>query len=96
VLGTNKELQLYPSDFNSEVLRPEELFGGNSIQAAASLFTRILCGEGTGAQTNVIVANAALAIQCFESTMSLEAAMEKARESIVSQKAINKLKMVLN
>ena len=96
VLGTNKELQLYPSDFNSEVLRPEELFGGNSIQAAASLFTRILSGEGTMAQTNVIVANAALAIQCFESTMSLEAAIEKARESIVSQKAINKLKMVLN
>lgn len=96
VLGTNKEQELYPSDFNSEVLQPEELFGGNSVQEAASLFTKILSGQGTVAQTSVIIANAALAIQCFEPNMSLEVAMAKARDSIQSQKAIDKLKIVLN
>ena len=96
VLGTNKELELYPSDFNSEVIKPEALFGGSTIQEAASLFVEILSGQGTKAQTNVIVANAALAIQCFNPTMSLTTAIEQARESIESSKAIKKLKTVLS
>jgi len=96
VFGTSKELELYPSDFKSEVLQPEELFGGDTIQKAASLFTTILSGEGTRAQTSVITANAALAIQCFNPNMSLETAMQEARESIRSQMAINKLKTVLS
>jgi len=96
VLGTNKELELYPSDFQSAILQPKELFGGNSVKEAASLFTKILGGKGTVAQTNVIVANAALAIQCFEPNMSLLDAMGIAKESIVSQEAISRLKMGLN
>ena len=94
VLATEKESELYPSDFNSEVLQPEELFGGNSIEEAATLFTKILSGNGTKAQTSVIVANTALAIQCFEPEINLVDAMAKAQESIESQSAINKLKMI--
>lgn len=95
VLGNQSDLELFPSDFHSAQIRPEELYGGQSIKEAAELFTSILSGEGTNAQTNVIVANAGLAIQCFEPELSLEDCTKKARETIESKKAIETLKKVL-
>ncbi|MFT7612304.1 MAG: anthranilate phosphoribosyltransferase [Parvicellaceae bacterium] len=95
VLSNQSDLELYPADFLSPQLLPEALYGGNSIKEAAELFTNILSGKGTEAQTNVIAANAGLAIQCFEPTLTLQDCVLKAKETINNQNGINTLKKVL-
>ncbi|MBL4704572.1 MAG: anthranilate phosphoribosyltransferase [Flavobacteriales bacterium] len=95
VMSNNSDLELFPPDLLSQQIKPEQLYGGTTIKEAAELFTTILAGNGTEAQTNVIAANAGLAIQCFESELSLADCIEKAREAIASQKAMETLKKVL-
>ena len=94
-LGSDGEKEYYPTDFGLNETKPEELFGGTSIKEAADLFTTILSGNGTAAQTNVILANAGLAINCFNEEKTLADCIEEARESIESGAGINTLKKVL-
>src|ERR1700744_2304549 len=49
-------------DLGFEKLRPEEILGGDSISASADIFVSVLNGDGTNAQQNVVLCNAALAI----------------------------------
>lgn len=56
------ELLLHPSNFGVSSLKNEEIFGGDTVQEAAQIFMSVLAGKGTEAQTNVVAANAGLAI----------------------------------
>ena len=51
-----------PKDFNSEIISSEKIFGGNTIKEAASIFHDVLNLRATKEQTNVVLANSALAI----------------------------------
>ncbi len=64
-----------------------ELHGGDTVAEAAEIFTTILSGKGTQAQNNVVLANAALAIQTYRPELSLHEAFETARESLLGLKA---------
>jgi anthranilate phosphoribosyltransferase len=64
-----------------------ELHGGETVAEAAEIFTNILNGKGTEAQNNVVLANAALAIQTYRPELSLHEAFETARESLLGLKA---------
>jgi anthranilate phosphoribosyltransferase len=46
-----------------ERLSPTEILGGQTIAASADIFSKVLNGEGTTAQNNVVLSNAALAIK---------------------------------
>ncbi|MDD2551307.1 MAG: anthranilate phosphoribosyltransferase, partial [Dysgonamonadaceae bacterium] len=48
-------------------------------------------GKGTSAQTNVVIANAAFAIQLIESSKSIEECIGIAKESIESKGALRSL-----
>lgn len=85
------EKVLTPADFGLQAVKPEEITGGKTVQEAARLFTAILQNEGTPAQTNVVVANAAAAIQVFENKPLVEC-VETARVSLQSGKAYASLK----
>ncbi len=93
---TNKgEFQLAPGQFGSRVLNQSELFSGGTVESAAKIFLQILKGSGTEAQTNVVVANAALAIQTVHQEKALAECVAMAQESIDSGKAhqvLDKLK----
>ncbi|MGI9526323.1 MAG: anthranilate phosphoribosyltransferase [Weeksellaceae bacterium] len=52
-----------PSEFGVKTIKPEELYGGNTQEEAATLFRNILEGKGTEAQNNVVITNAAIALQ---------------------------------
>ena len=54
----------------------------------------ILKNEGSRSQTDVVLANAAAAIQVFEQEKNLEECVAIARESILSGKAFASLKKV--
>jgi anthranilate phosphoribosyltransferase len=87
LIKSHEELLATPSYFNMKKLKPEEIFGGNTIDSAAQIFQEVIRGNGTQAQTDVIVANSALAIQCFDFEKSIEDCIEEARESIHSGRA---------
>lgn len=85
------ERVLSPDDFGLQSLTAEEISGGETVEDAASVFLNILHNKGTEAQTNVVCANAALAIATAEES-TIEKGLEKAREALVSGKALGTLK----
>ena len=60
------ESVLTSSYFNLPAHRQEDIYGGSDIQSATAIFTQILDNRGTNEQMNTVLANSALAIQCFD------------------------------
>jgi anthranilate phosphoribosyltransferase len=82
------EDNLAPADFGLAQVSPEELYGGETVEAAAKIFKSVLEGTGTEAQQNVVIANAALGIRCIYPEKSLTDCVAEARESLESKKAL--------
>jgi anthranilate phosphoribosyltransferase len=78
---------LKPSQFGLPTLQPIEILGGTTKEKAAEIFRDVIKGEGSEAQENVVIANAALALKALGITEDLQSGVEKARESIRSGKA---------
>lgn len=78
-----------PQDLGMATAAADDLSGGDSVDSAAAIFDRVLRGEGSEAQENCIVANAAFAIRTLEPEVSLENALAEARESIRSGRAMD-------
>ncbi len=76
------------------VCRQEDLYGGETIKEAADIFIKVLKGEGTKAQTNVVAVNAGLAIELATQKARTECIAE-AKEIIQSGKAFQKLIQLL-
>lgn len=89
-----KEGYFSPADFGFEKIHPETIYGGDSIEEAARIFMSILEGKGTTEQNNVVVANAAVALNLVFPKQSLQDSVEMASESLKSRKALQKLKEV--
>jgi anthranilate phosphoribosyltransferase len=88
------EFLLDASDWGLKTVKPDEIAGGKTVHEAARIFVAVLKNEGTKSQTNVVLANAAAAIQVFEPGKNLEECVSIARESILSGKAFEALKKV--
>jgi anthranilate phosphoribosyltransferase len=87
---------LYPEDLGLEKLKPEELHGGNSVEEAAKIFIDILEGNGTKAQNQAVIANAAMALHCGKDNISLRDAVDMAKESLESGKALDRFNKLVN
>ena len=88
------EQRLSPEDMGLPECSPEELSGGNSVEEAACIFVRVLENRSTPAQKNVVLANAALALQTIEPEASWEDCLGRATESLESGRALEVLKRV--
>lgn len=86
IISNRSESMLNPSDLNLKQILPSEIFGGTTIAEAADIFTRILNGNGTETETNVVCANAGLAISTVND-ISHMLGFEAAKESLLSGKA---------
>lgn len=87
---------LSPSDLGMTVFSRDQLSGGDSIKESAKIFQKILKGEGTNAQQEVVIANAGIALFSANPQLSIKEAVEKARESLLAGKAIKCFKALLN
>ena len=96
LINSKQELLVNPSYFGLPVLSAEDIFGGDTVEEAAEIFKKVIQGEGSEAQENVVIANSALAIQCFDETKSILDCVAEAKESIDSGKAYQALKKLLN
>ncbi len=84
-----------PEQIGLKRIGQEEIFGGDTVDEAAGIFKTILNGEGTDAQNSCIIANAGYAIQCMESSKSIEQCMEEAKDSLLGGKAKKTLETLL-
>jgi anthranilate phosphoribosyltransferase len=87
-LITNKgELLVQPNYFGMPQYKQEDIFGGETVKEAAEIFMNILDQKGSQAQNDVVTANAALAIQCFDQNKDILTCVEEAKESLSAGKA---------
>ena len=82
-----------PDYFGFNKINPDEIKGGESIKDSASIFTKILENEATKSQTDVVLANSAIAIQTI-TNKTIDECLSIARQSIDSGSALNCLKRI--
>jgi len=86
---TNREdKMILPSELGIQRIRQSDIYGGKSVKESADIFIKVLQGEGTEAQTNVVCANAGLAISVVN-RKSHQEGFELAKESLLGKKALN-------
>lgn len=90
MISRNSEKILNASNFGLSKISPQEIYGGETVEASAKIFKTILNGKGTEAQNNVVCANAAMAIATVTHN-SIEKSFEKAKDSLLSGKALKSL-----
>ena len=93
VTTNNYERIFKPSDLGFSIIKPEELRAGANEQEAKEIFDAVLANTALPAQKNVVLANAAFAIQVLEKgKKDIEECIDIARESIDSGKALDTFK----
>ena len=93
---TNSGEKVYtPEELGKRMVNPSDIYGGNSVEEAARLFTRILKGEGSWAQSAVVLANAAMALHASGSFSDYGTAYSAAVESLESGKAYGALEKLI-
>lgn len=93
-ISNGKEEIVAPSGLGMNQITPESIFGGNSVEESAKIFETILKGEGTKQQNSVVIANAAMAIECGKGADTNEA-LSMAEEALMSGKALKTFKTIL-
>jgi len=78
-----------------EKLNPAEITGGHTISDSADIFMKVLTGEATTAQNNVVLCNAALAINTINAEKSFADCFYEAEESLLAKKALGSFKLLL-
>lgn len=87
VITQKGEAILTPEYLGKRTVLPTDIFGGNTTEEAAKIFSQIIQGKGTWAQNAVVLANAALALQATGKYNDYNKAFEAAIESLESGKA---------
>lgn len=92
---TNDSDKVYqPADLGFATYKPEDLFGGDTVEEAVKIFSSILEGKGTKAQNDVLIANAAFGLNCYFGK-TIEECIAMAKESLESGKALGVLKKLI-
>lgn len=81
------EQLITPEELGQKRVAQSDIYGGNSVADAAKIFQTILSGNGTEAQNNVVLTNAAIALTIVNPERDFEEAFEDARNSLFGMKA---------
>lgn len=87
VITNEGERVMTAEQLGKRMVAAEDIYGGNSVEEAAKIFTRIIKGQGTWAQNAVVLANAAMALQCTGNYSSYEDSYAAAVDSLESGSA---------
>ena len=92
VLTRLTERTFVPADMGLTQVTPSDIYGGSTVEEAATVFLKILEGKGSHAQNDVVVANAAFALYCMDESRGIEICLERARDSLKSGSALSTFK----
>lgn len=95
MISDEGERVIRPEEIGFDTFKPEELRGGATVEESAEIFEKVLKNEGTEAQKQVAIANAGLAIHCHDQKLGVEGAIDLARESLESGKAMRTFKQLI-
>jgi anthranilate phosphoribosyltransferase len=87
VITNEGEKIMTPEQLGKRMVQAEDIYGGNTVEEAAKIFATILKGDGTWAQNAVVLANAAMALNCTGNYKNYEDAYNAAVLSLESGKA---------
>ena len=91
---TNREDKiLVPDDLGISPIKQEDIYGGKNVKDSAEIFLKVLQGEGSEAQNNVVCANAGLAISVMHKTDHKQG-FDLAKESLDSGNALRVFKQL--
>jgi len=76
-----------PEELGKRMVLPADIFGGNTPEEAASIFIKVLKGEGSWAQNAVVLANAAMGLFNTGDYTEYDHAFQDAVESLESGRA---------
>ncbi|GGC20160.1 anthranilate phosphoribosyltransferase [Parapedobacter defluvii] len=76
-------------------LPPESIHGGDTVEEAARIFTAVIQGNGTAQQNDVVLANAAIAIQTIHPEKSFGDCYYEAEASLLGKKALESFKTLI-
>lgn len=94
-ISNGKEEIVAPQDMGLERISPETIFGGQTVEESAKIFENILKGDGTKEQNSVVIANAAMAIECGKGVDTAEA-IGMAEDALKSGKALKTFKTIID
>jgi anthranilate phosphoribosyltransferase len=83
-------------DLGFDLLKEEDIKGGDNVESSAKIFKDVLTGEATMAQTNVVLCNAAMAIKTISSQKSFSDCYYEAEESLNSKRALESFNKLVN
>ena len=86
IVSNKSEVLFSAKDLGLKNNTQEAIFGGNTITEASKIFKKIIEGQGSKAQNNVVCANAGLAIATAKKLTHIEG-YELAKEALFSGKA---------
>lgn len=95
VITNTGEKVMTPEALGKRVVDPTNIYGGNTVEEAAKMFQKIIKGEGSWAQNAVVLANAAMALNCTGKYANYEDAYKAAVDSLESGKAYTSLKKLI-
>ena len=83
IISNDGEKLINPAYFGFQPVQIKELYGGSTVEEAATIFKAIIEGKGTPAQNNIVLINAAIAIQTYHH-YNINKCIEIANESLFS------------
>ncbi len=95
VINNQGERIMTPEQLGKRSVEAKDIYGGNTVEEAARIFTQILQGEGTWAQNAVVLANAAMALHCTGNFESYDHSYEAAVRSLEGGMARDALKKLI-
>jgi anthranilate phosphoribosyltransferase len=95
VLSNKVDMLMNPSDLGLPIVKPEDIAGTGDVKGTAELFINVLEGKGTEAQNSVVIANSAMAINCYFPEKSMEQSVEEAKSSLLGGKALGVFKNLI-
>lgn len=78
-----------------EKIKPAQIAGGHSVAESADIFMRVLNGDGSTEQNNVVLCNAALAVKTIKPKSTFADCFYEAEQSLLSHKALGSFKQLL-
>jgi anthranilate phosphoribosyltransferase len=87
VITHSGEQMLSPMDLGKRLVSQKDIYGGDTVSEAATIFMNVLNRKGTWSQNAVVLANAAMALYSTGDFSNYEEAYQLAVESLESGKA---------
>jgi len=95
VITNNGEKIMTPEQLGKRMVSASDIQGGKTVEEAAKIFSTIIKGEGNWAQNAVVLANAAMALNCTGKFKNYDDAFHAAVDSLESGSAYQSLQKLI-